>query len=338
MTQETLDKIREEYWAAFNDGTNVLSIYKAFYHRLDVLEIPTEDHEQFGLFLSGINTGICNRQETIIYSNLTVNIVHTIFYIIIFMNRKKGMNWDCNIISRRKSLKRELIKILKKATSSSDVIIGDRFGIRVVSQNHLLLDDKQMDYELHDISCALKGILCGTNRQLKKEFTEFLCNLDDPLLEKDPIMPNLVSSILNLKINIAEGSCKDYIAEPKDNGYKSIHFGLEVDFSSKYYSGARIEIQIRSQRMDEDADYGEEYNHDDYVDSTPKEIRDVFEIPDSIPRSNRIPGFRLIEQETTDADGKLRVDKHFIDTDGISFGKQISIRRASQSVIPQGNC
>ena len=336
MTQETLNKIRNEYLEAFNDGTNVLSILKAFYRRLDVLELPAEDHDQFDLFLSGLDTEICNRKKTIIYSNLTVCIVHTIFYIVIFMNHKKGMTWDTNIISRRKSLKRELTKILKKATTSSDVAISDLFGVRVVSQNHLILNDKDEISELHNIDNVLKGILCNTNRQLKKEFSEFLSNLDDPLLKEDPSIPSLVSFTLeHVKMKIAEGSCKNYLDSPKDNGYKSLHFVLEVDFSSLCYSGARIEVQIRSQKMDEDAEYGEEHGHQDYEDLTPKEIREVFEIPDSIPKSNRIPGFHLIEKEITDANGKsLRVDRHFVDTDGINFGKQISTRRASKSVIP----
>src|SRR3989339_680517 len=56
--------------------------------------------------------------------------------------------------------------------------------------------------------------------------------------------------ILHKKWTPLKGRVKDYIAQPKPNGYKSLHTSVFTDFSKI------VEIQIRTVEMDEEAEYG----------------------------------------------------------------------------------
>jgi len=56
--------------------------------------------------------------------------------------------------------------------------------------------------------------------------------------------------VLHKKWTPLKGRVKDYIAQPKPNGYKSLHTSVFTDFSKI------VEIQIRTVAMDEEAEYG----------------------------------------------------------------------------------
>ncbi|MBT4257686.1 bifunctional (p)ppGpp synthetase/guanosine-3',5'-bis(diphosphate) 3'-pyrophosphohydrolase [archaeon] len=58
-----------------------------------------------------------------------------------------------------------------------------------------------------------------------------------------------VLGILHEKYESMQGLLKDYIANPKSNGYQSLHTILIVD-------SKKIEVQIRTKRMDEEAEEG----------------------------------------------------------------------------------
>ena len=70
------------------------------------------------------------------------------------------------------------------------------------------------------------------------------------IIVKDVPTCYAVLGIIHKKMKPLKGRIKDYIAQPKPNGYSSLHttvFTLE---------GEIIEIQIRTQDMDEDAEFG----------------------------------------------------------------------------------
>lgn len=56
--------------------------------------------------------------------------------------------------------------------------------------------------------------------------------------------------VLHKKWTPLKGRVKDYIAQPKPNGYQSLHTSMFTDF------GKIAEIQIRTVHMDEEAEYG----------------------------------------------------------------------------------
>ncbi|MCB9802405.1 bifunctional (p)ppGpp synthetase/guanosine-3',5'-bis(diphosphate) 3'-pyrophosphohydrolase [Candidatus Nomurabacteria bacterium] len=59
-----------------------------------------------------------------------------------------------------------------------------------------------------------------------------------------------VLGIIHKRWTPLKGRVKDYIAQPKPNGYRSLHTSVFTEF------GKIAEIQIRSQEMDEEAEYG----------------------------------------------------------------------------------
>jgi len=59
-----------------------------------------------------------------------------------------------------------------------------------------------------------------------------------------------VLGIIHKKLKPLKGRIKDYIAQPKPNGYSSLHTTVFTP------EGEIIEIQIRTKEMDEDAEYG----------------------------------------------------------------------------------
>ena len=82
--------------------------------------------------------------------------------------------------------------------------------------------------------------------------------------------------ILHEKWHMVPGRFKDYISTPKRNGYRSIHTSIQ------YGEDRRIEIQIRSQAMHEQAENGLaahwSYKQGDRPDGQASWLRDLIEI------------------------------------------------------------
>src|SRR3989339_1536599 len=89
--------------------------------------------------------------------------------------------------------------------------------------------------------------------------------------------------ILHKKWTPLKGRVKDYIAQPKPNGYKSLHTSVFTEF------GKIAEIQIRSQAMDEEAEFGiaahsryKELKNIDSKKNPPTWVKHLLEIQKSI--------------------------------------------------------
>ncbi|MFU7501303.1 MAG: hypothetical protein ACJBCI_06595 [Candidatus Tisiphia sp.] len=66
------------------------------------------------------------------------------------------------------------------------------------------------------------------------------------------------------------GKTKDYIADPKDNGYRSLHLVVIADIYDR-----NIEIQIRTRRMHNIAEFGIA-NHEEYKKTQEEKLRKLF--------------------------------------------------------------
>lgn len=314
MTQQTLAKIHLEYLESLKCSKDILSITKCLYQRLSGLDIPEEDRKQFDLFLVGLAGCIRHRERTNEFTSLVDALITTIVYIIIFMNNRKSKNWDIDLRARRKSLERDLAKILRKALANLNTNIRDRFGACIVLLNENDFSNTGLKKELNDISDAIQSILCSTDRQLRKEFYEFTSEIENPLIKFQ------TDIILNLPF-IAE-FFKDYISHPKKNdGYQSIHLCLRVDSTAEYFAGAVMELQIRSKTMNDRAMLGD-WNHREYEEKTSSEVKDIFHIPNDMFSNLNVIGFTSYEPNVGDMDG-------------IGSAKFVICRRVSASLIPK---
>ena len=83
--------------------------------------------------------------------------------------------------------------------------------------------------------------------------------------------------VLHTQYQMIPGKFKDYISSPKENGYQSIHTWILGPFSQ------RIQVQIRTQKMDETAEWGLaahwEYKQGSHTDGTQyRWIRDLLDL------------------------------------------------------------
>lgn len=92
-----------------------------------------------------------------------------------------------------------------------------------------------------------------------------------------------VLGIIHKRWTPLKGRVKDYIAQPKPNGYRSLHTSVFTEF------GKIAEIQIRSQAMDEEAEFGiaahsryKELKNVDNKKNPPNWIKHLLEIQKSI--------------------------------------------------------
>lgn len=314
MTQLTLSEIHIAYVDSLKCSKDILSITKCLYEQLLRFDIPEEDRKQFDLFLVGLDGCIRHRERTNEFTSLVDALITAIVYIIIFMNNRKSKNWDIDLRARRKSLERDLAKILRKALANKNTCIRDRFGACIVLLNENDFSKRELLKELHDISDAIQSILCSTDRQLRKEFCEFISEIENPLIKFQ------TDVILNLPF-IAE-FFKDYINDPKEqDGYQSIHLCLRVDSAAEYFAGAVMELQIRSKTMNDRAMSGD-WNHREYEEKTSKEVAGIFHIPNELFPTINVVGFTSYESNVGDMDG-------------IGSAKFVVCRRVSASLIPK---
>lgn len=74
--------------------------------------------------------------------------------------------------------------------------------------------------------------------------------------EEDPSLCYSLMNYIKKYWEVIPGSVKDYIARPKQNGYKSLQFTLQISEEDNQYCTHLIEIQIRTKKMHMVAEYG----------------------------------------------------------------------------------
>ena len=312
MTKKTLDYIHSVYNSIAIPSAlhpqklaNILDILKGLLQGLIDYDPPEEDVEQFDVFLRELDSSIRIRQRTFQMTNMVSDIVFAMIYIIIWANEKHNLDIDIDILARRKALESELTKLLEKSD------IHDRFGIRGIVLNNDSEDDHIEIQKLMKLSGYFHNILTKSNR---KHFYTFL----DWVNENPKIDEYTKGRLMHiLKIPFRIYNIKDYITNPKENGYQSLHYVLQAEMYSDYMPGAEFEVQLRTLTMHQHAVNGES-NHQVYKDSIDDNIKAVFTIDDFTKVS--IVGFTSYNS----------VDD---DIDGIHWAKQLVNRRISNSLV-----
>ncbi|WP_375332104.1 bifunctional (p)ppGpp synthetase/guanosine-3',5'-bis(diphosphate) 3'-pyrophosphohydrolase [Candidatus Tisiphia endosymbiont of Temnostethus pusillus] len=124
----------------------------------------------------------------------------------------------------------------------------------------------EIQYRLKDPYSALKKML-RKNIEVK-ELTDLIGFRI--IVDKQYDCYEVLTTLYNIyPVNMEK--TKDYIANPKDNGYRSLHLVLIADIYDR-----NIEIQIRTRRMHDIAEFGIA-NHEEYKKTQEEKLRKLFD-------------------------------------------------------------
>ncbi len=265
MTDYTLSIIHR----AFNDAlvqANLIDFLGQFKTSLtsSIGIIPQKDRPAFYRFIDGLNASAnyhLNQRE---YENFMRSFSITIAYIASFISDKHRAKLSVEISARFKSLISDLRKILRKsidgptgvkhlrfASSIFDLspTVRDRLGLRVVFNSN----DNELVFELLEVMLCILG---GYDPQIKQEFIGWVNLKSLPYS-----ITNAINNILETPFGI---TCyKNYVFDPKPNGYKTVQFTLSVQPYSARVPGLQVEAQIRTSEMHDIAQTGSA-SHDMY--------------------------------------------------------------------------
>lgn len=318
MTDKTLNLIHEKYQEALISSHSFLEIIETLFRLLAEVEVPEEDEDWFYSFIDGIRGCRKYRRKTNVITNFLTCVEMTLGAIINWLNATQGLDLDVIWKARRKSLSSDFRKILKKSPEKTSSTIRDRFALQGIECS----DDNSISIEkVYIIFEAILDILGGKNLKVQNSFIEWYSKTasDDDVTFLDK---NIISTIL--EIPFAVENIKDYIKDPKPNGYQALQFTMTVQVYSKTLPGCQFEIQLRTKEMHKNADHGTaahtKYKEGDDNDIFLQKINKVFVIDkETIPLLN-ITAFDCLD--TLD------------DTDGITIPKQFVDRHIAPYLMP----
>lgn len=289
MTQKTLDFLHVAYneVAMTSTTSNIIDILKGLLEKLSEYDVPDEDAQEFDSFLRNLETSIRIRQKTFQLTNMVSDIVFTMMFIAIWANTQRNLDIDINTIARRKALESELTKFLEKGE------VHDRFGIRGIVLNNDSEDDSIETEKLQQFAQYVISILTKSNRKDFRKFSNwvFASNLDNFTKQR-------ILYILKLPFKVM--IVKDYISNPKENDYKSLHYVIMLEMYSEVLPGAEFELQFRTNKMHQSAVNGPS-KHSEYKNRIDASIKNVFTI-DDFSKVN-IVGFTSYNSSDDDIDG-----------------------------------
>lgn len=258
-TKRLLHDIYRDAVLSSSSGTQVL---KGVIQRLEDTEIANEDSEIIDSFIDGIRWTIGQREMNKDMEKMIVALKTTLHYLSLWINP----NLEVEFTDRIKKVASSLEKILSKSlTPTESVMIHDNYGIRgIVEEENEVLAIKHI-YDLYD---AFFSIVARRSKKKKQEFENWLVSRALSSDEKEAV--NLVLSCpfgISLR--------KDFIQEPKPNGYKSLQFTLSIPVYSRVLPGAQVEIQLRTSAMHFVATEGTA-KHEYYKEELLKEVKGIF--------------------------------------------------------------
>jgi (p)ppGpp synthase/HD superfamily hydrolase len=170
---------------------------------------------------------------------------------------------------REKKIYSDLTKILNKSLSAKgSVLIRDRFGIRGILDDSTDNDNIEKLYVIHK---TISNIISTKESKIRDNFIKWYTNHNMDSSKS-------IDTVLSIPFKMDEKSVKDYLIKPKDNGYRSLHFGLIIADYSQVFPGVHLEIQLRDLHMHEAATQGGAACWNKYKSEIPLEIREVFQL------------------------------------------------------------
>lgn len=203
------------------------------------------------------------------------------------------------IICRQKSWESTLRKILKYYFEGTSLNLSDIIALRIIIDA-----PKYFEKNLNDICYQITHLCIDF-------FTKNMCVLMPPsrLVAENPLF-------------------KDYIAHPKANGYRSIHLSF-MDIDNNIF-----EVQVRTQEMDADAEFGPEnasapdsdqgsLEHSEYKDS---EYKNIIPFISFDPQKVNKPFFKCYYRVIQNDEGLYERKLVVVDHIGLRYAKPIGER------------
>ena len=266
MNQATKDLLQQEYRRAVLSANSGIRAFQTFYENIQQSEIFDEDSDTIDAFIDGIRGTLRQREKYKEMDKMINSIKITFHYISIWQNSKINVEFT----SRMKSVGSTLAKLLSKSLATNESIsIRDTYGIRGISKNEED-DEKESIQHIYNLYNAFLGIVAQRSRKKKAIFQEWLSTREISKEEKEAI-----SYVMNCPFAISY--VKDYIQNPKSNGYQSLQFTLSIPMYSEILPGAQIEVQLRTESMHWVATEGPAA-HEDYKDDSLREVKNIFTI------------------------------------------------------------
>ena len=135
------------------------------------------------------------------------------------------------------------------------------------------LSEEEIEEMIEHIFDTINNVLVIRNIKMAREFKKWVEESTE-IMEADK---KVVAEIMDTPFFIDESKIKDYIHHPKENGYKALQFTLSITAYSTNIPGAQIEIQLKSQKMEEEAESGKA-SHEVYKKTgghTTEELTDI---------------------------------------------------------------
>ena len=324
MTQQTLDFIHQSYQEALAKSTNIIQIIQNLFDILADADVCAEDARSYDAFVDGLRNCLKIRKMTSDITDIVTYITITIMHIIKWLNISKQLNIDIILHGRRKSLESDFTKLLRKANQTLSAKIKDRFGLRGILLNES--EEQSIEY-IYLIEDAITGILAAKNRKMRKEFIEWV-NTSNYVNSINRIT---INEVLNIPFDV-DGR-KDFMKSPKKNGYQSLHFILMIEPYSDFLPGTHLEIQLRTKKMDDNAEHGSAC-YDEYKKYLNDDL-DLDSSDDSLQEDNPLLRVFVVDDfSKVHIPGFTSYDYKQDDENGIHYSKEFADRRISETLVP----
>lgn len=310
---------------------DVLSLKK---HRYKILSAGTaqfqgKDAEILDCYISSFPKSIKQREMTKTMTDVVDGLTNLIMHIGIWITHeyRPDLHITLYVISRRKDWEGEETKYLLKSvelvyTTDTDSvspiqppIIRDLFGIRVILEQ---TDDTNVLLQVMKIIVA---ILTNPSSKEYIGFYHWVRNTDK-LYGGSPIPKERLLRFLEYDFSMSHE--KNYINNPKSNGYQSWQATFTVEASSPKAGGSMFELQGRTSLMEEKLEYGGNLSEDDTQLAHFDYKKELYELRKEIFSIKDYTGGLLFFNPSID-----------YDIDGIGKPKQIAARTSSVHLVSE---
>lgn len=271
---------------------DVLSLKK---HRYQILaqngtsKFSGKDAEILECYISSFPKAIRQRELTKTMTDVVDALTNLIMHIGIWITHHEyypDYHIAVHVMSRRKDWESEETKLLLKSveavyTNDSSIslvqppVIRDLFGMRVILEQ---TTDKNI---LLKVMRIIVSILANPSSMEYKHFYHWV-KTNDKLYGGSPIPKERLLRLLDYDFTMSHE--KNYIENPKANGYESWQATFTVEASSPKAGGSMFELQGRTSQMEELLEYGlyadnkKNLAHEDYKQELYKFRKEIFSI------------------------------------------------------------